>query len=76
MTPLTPLPSSRIYMDNRYLEVCVQEVVLALLGKEPSRGYQLRAGLTEALGEAKREANRVVRNLNPGWDWGKWTCDL
>jgi DNA-binding PadR family transcriptional regulator len=28
-------------MDNRYLEVCVQEVVLALLAKEPSHGYHL-----------------------------------
>ena len=27
-----------------------QEVVLAMLAKEPSHGYQLRARLTEALG--------------------------
>jgi DNA-binding PadR family transcriptional regulator len=27
-----------------------QEVVLAILAKEPSHGYQLRAGLGEALG--------------------------
>jgi len=36
---------------NRYPEgVIVQEVVLALLAKEPSHGYQLRARLREALG--------------------------
>jgi len=37
-----------------------------------SRRALLAADLTEALGEAKR----AVQNLNLGWDWGKWTCDL
>jgi hypothetical protein len=41
MTPLTPLPSSRIYTGNRYLEVNVQKVVLAWPAKEPSHGYHL-----------------------------------
>jgi len=25
---------------------------------------------------APGEANTAALNLNPGWDWGKWTCDL
>jgi hypothetical protein len=25
---------------------------------------------------APPEANMAALNLNPGWDWGKWTCDL
>jgi DNA-binding PadR family transcriptional regulator len=33
----------------------VQEVVLALLAKEPSHGYQLRARLKEALGRAEKQ---------------------
>src|SRR5580658_4924949 len=38
-------------MTNRYLRGgLVQEVVLAMLAKEPSHGYELRARLREALG--------------------------
>jgi DNA-binding PadR family transcriptional regulator len=41
-------------MDNRYIEVefVQQEVVLAMLAKEPSHGYQLRTRLQQALGPA------------------------
>lgn len=39
------------YIANGYLEVPVQqEAVLAMLAKEPSHGYQLRARLSQALG--------------------------
>jgi DNA-binding PadR family transcriptional regulator len=48
---LTPLEDNRYTVDNRYLgEVIQQEVVLAMLAKESSHGYQLRARLREALG--------------------------
>ncbi len=30
----------------------------------------------EARQEALEEANKVVRSLIQGWDWGKWTCHL
>jgi hypothetical protein len=30
----------------------------------------------EVLTVAPGEANKAALNLNPGWDWGKWTCDL
>jgi DNA-binding PadR family transcriptional regulator len=42
---------NRYLIDNRYLGDAVQqEVVLAMLAKEPSHGYELRARLGEALG--------------------------
>jgi DNA-binding PadR family transcriptional regulator len=51
---LTWVQITVIYIANRYREpqgVAVQqEVVLALLAKEPSHGYQLRARLRQALG--------------------------
>ena len=25
---------------------------------------------------APREANTAAQNLNPGWDWGKWTFGI
>ena len=34
-----------------------QEVLLALLAKEPSQGYQLRARLNDALGSLGEEMN-------------------
>jgi hypothetical protein len=42
----------------------------------PGREALPAVGLREVRGEAKREVNRVARNLILGWDWGKWTCDL
>jgi DNA-binding PadR family transcriptional regulator len=46
--------------DNRYLEVRVQqEVILAMLAKEPSHGYELRARLRHALGP-------LGEAMNPG----------
>jgi hypothetical protein len=30
----------------------------------------------EARQEVLEEANKVVRSLIRGWDWGKWTFDL
>src|SRR5580692_3417306 len=45
-------------MTNRYLRGgLVQEVVLALLAKEPSHGYQLRARLRHALGPVGEAMN-------------------
>ena len=35
----------------------MQDVVLALLAKEPSQGYQLRARLNDALGSLGEEMN-------------------
>jgi hypothetical protein len=45
-------------MTNRYLRGgLVQEVVLAMLAKEPSHGYELRARLREALGPVGEAMN-------------------
>lgn len=45
-------------VHNGYTEVVVrQEVLLALLAKEPSYGYQLRARLNDALGSLGEEMN-------------------
>ena len=45
-------------MTNRYPGGgLVQEVVLAMLAKEPSHGYELRARLREALGPVGEAMN-------------------
>jgi DNA-binding PadR family transcriptional regulator len=45
-------------VHNRYVEVGLrQEALLALLAKEPSQGYQLRARLNDALGSLGAEMN-------------------
>src|ERR1700685_2424602 len=45
-------------MTNRYPRgELVQEVVLAMLAKEPSHGYELRARLREALGPVGEAMN-------------------
>jgi DNA-binding PadR family transcriptional regulator len=49
--------ASRYLIANGYLGVVVQDVVLALLAKEPSHGYELRARLLDALGPLGESMN-------------------
>ena len=55
-----------------------QEVLLALLAKEPSPGYQLRARLNDALGSLGEEMNDgqiyvTFGRLGEGRPGGRWS---
>ncbi len=55
----------------------MQEVVLALLAKEPSHGYELRAPLRDALGHGRRgyERRADLRHARPLEKAGLVTCE-
>src|ERR1700677_4965798 len=78
-----PIANGYLLGANRYLGGSVpggvvQEVVLAMLAKEPSHGYELRARLRDALGPVGEAMNagQIYVTLGRLEKAGLVTCDL